>query len=175
MKNMLKKPYHALLSAAFLATAMTSMASANASGISGVATQASSTAESDDTFKYVCAKGNFLGEIQVKYAFEHKNGVKIFHVHQQKYRITRANNQKGGNKANINFQTGTQDARGNKSYANSQYSPDAMKQDGIWHDLKMSPVSMPTDAGGRGWSTVEFIFDTSGTDPKCSETVSYFS
>lgn len=173
MKKMIKKPYHALLSAALLASAMTSMASANANGVSSVV-PASDAAVNGTKFTYSCSNGNFKGEIELEYAFQVKGGSKMFNVSPQKYRITRYNGQHGGNKANVSFQAGIQDAGGYKYDGVTQHSPDSMQQDGKWHDLNMNAVSIATDSGGKGWTNIEFVFDKSGKDPQCSEMMWYY-
>ncbi|WP_434561547.1 hypothetical protein [Pseudomonas sp. Z4-20] len=97
-------------------------------------------------------KGNFRGELTFQYSFV--GGYFDFKTLQ--YRITRFNGQSGGNKANINLHLWNEpsDWRSN--------SPDAMWQDGKWHNYERE-----ANLREWGWITVwaEFIFDKGGGDP----------
>ena len=102
-----------------------------------------------------CSAGNFRGEVTGYVKYSNQDSSKYFII--EKYRITKLNGQKGGNKANINTTT--------ERY--SKKSPDSMNQNGEWHDLHhngfVNSYNVPL--------TVEFIFDKSGSDPRCTDTL----
>lgn len=104
-----------------------------------------------------------LGEI--RYKFE-KIGQKVVGYGVQ-YRISHSGS---GSKANVNIGmrlwnnaagTGASTVTGNVN------SPDAMKQDGVWHDLGLKiDKDVGFDVKRAGLST-QFIFDISGADSSC--------
>lgn len=99
--------------------------------------------------------GNFKGELTV--TVSRTNGVTVLETVQ--YRITKSNNQPGGNKANID---GLAFGPGNLVFIKS---PDAMWQDGQWHNWSNS-WSFP--GIGRLMLSLTFTFDTAGKDPQKS-------
>lgn len=108
-------------------------------------------------FSVSCSNGNFTGEAKgVYYNYGSNKSVYL-----QEYRITRQNNQSGGNKANVNLVVANFLGSGSKE----EKSPDSMKQDGQWHSQSLAIMYAP-------WSSaqirVEFIFDRSGSDPRCT-------
>ena len=97
--------------------------------------------------------GNFRGELTFDYWFD---GLQ-FNFKTVQYRITLLNGQSGGNKANINLHLWNEPSEWKHN------SPDAMWQDGQWHNYPNADVSLRA----WGWITVyvTFIFDKSGDDP----------
>lgn len=111
-------------------------------------------------FSLSCSSGNFTGVVEGVMGNHFQVGK---WVHTTRYKITRSNGQSGGNKANINLY-----AAKSPNYGEGKASsPDSMKQDGNWHDLNLTRQNM-----GVGSAEVElyyeFIFDKSGSDPRCS-------
>lgn len=115
-----------------------------------------------------CSAGNFKGEANISWASDgSRTRVEI-----QSYRITRLNGQAGGDKANINISA--------ESYWenwlmwdyrwDTHYSPDRMIQDGRWHTYGAGLVanSHPMLGPLRTPTNIEFIFDKSGSDPRCT-------
>lgn len=84
------------------------------------------------------------------------NGGSYFQV--EKYKIQRFNGQSGGSKANLNIYMGH-----NSDFHFTGHSPDALKQDGQWHNLNLR-VNYPGRASAVKF---KFIFDKSGSDPSC--------
>jgi hypothetical protein len=103
-----------------------------------------------------CTSGNFEGRARV--TIEHGSLSSTARVDQ--YQIFRRNGQGGGNKANV-------DLRIQNSAATSpwSFSPDSMKQDG-----GIYPVSLfaAVPKAGAATASVEFVFDKSGSDPRCT-------
>lgn len=134
-------------------------ASGSLSSIGNTIGSSSNTAgfqTSEAGFTRSCSKGNFTGYV---------TGVigriqNITYVRIDSYRIVKSAGQGGGNKANVNLWSYGQ--WGDRS---ERKSPDSMKQDSQWHELKMS-----TSHQGYGLRSahVEIIFDKSGSDPRCS-------
>lgn len=106
-------------------------------------------------FSASCSSGNFTGEYKGHY-FDYGSSKSVY---VKQYKITKRNGQSGGNKANVNTTIANYMGSGSKTFK----SPDSMKQDGNWHDLNVS-YHAP-------WAStqvlVEFIFDKSGSDPRC--------
>jgi len=113
-----------------------------------------------------CETGNFKGE--AKYITK-VNSYNTYHTISE-YRITKYKNQQGGNKANINSSAIW--VEGSRLKGDSKKSADRMKQDGKWHSLNQT-VTSPTKGTYRREFSVQFIFDKSGPDPRCSASV-YF-
>lgn len=107
-----------------------------------------------------CKSGKFKGELKYN-RFEDSREV-VYHL--DSYKITRSNGQKGGNKANINTAAGW--VQGNKLKTKTNKSPDSMKQDGKWNHRYAQLAT--TKPGTRREFKVEFIFDKSGPDPRCT-------
>ena len=105
-----------------------------------------------------CSNGNFHGEASVELFRNYLAGAYV-----TDYKITKSNNQKGGNKANINFwvmsETGPATA--------SMSSPDNLKQDGQRHSFTRNEMGSVSD-NQDPYMIVEFVFDKPGKDPKCS-------
>lgn len=111
-----------------------------------------------------CTKGNFTGELEVSW------GGRPFVMRAHRYRITKRNGQQGGNKANINMFTRTNQHSGNWEVARS---PDKMVQNGQWYNLDLQVTDYR--AASYYFSEVEFVFDKSGTDPKCKTGTNWMS
>lgn len=112
---------------------------------------------------YSCTKGNFTGEVEISWGSQvDALGRRIFVMQTHRYRITKQNGQQGGNKANLNIGTRTNQHSGHWTMGRS---PDNLVQNGQWYDLVVtSRDSRPAPAY---FSDIEFVFDKSGTDPKC--------
>lgn len=125
-----------------------------------------------------CSNGNFKGEAVVRM---HRRNVTVGSLSQQRwtaeilrYKITRFNGQSGGNKANVNLRLETWNWKsGNHRDHAWAKSPDAMRQDGQWHNLSMyregangDTTSYPPEMS-QAEITVQFVFDKSGSDPNC--------
>lgn len=110
-----------------------------------------------------CSNGKFFGEVEYSVSRDYASGG--FGVTVSKYRITRSAGQSGGNKANVKLD--------GYFYINStkndvkHHSPDSMKQDGQWHALALNIGGIPRPASNSKGASVEFVFDKSGSDPKC--------
>ncbi|MFS2199815.1 hypothetical protein ACCD00_14955 [Pseudomonas sp. Pseusp3] len=108
-------------------------------------------------FHVSCSTGNFTGEAKGHY-FNYGSSKSVY---LKEYRITKHNGQSGGNKANVNLVVANFNGGGSKEVK----SPDRMKQDGQWNAQDLSVMHAP-------WSSaqirVEFIFDKSGSDPRCT-------
>ncbi|MFJ4225704.1 hypothetical protein [Microbacterium sp. NPDC089695] len=109
-----------------------------------------------------CSSGNFRGEAVVKF-YSHEL------VQVSDYRIIKLNGQSGGSKANVNTTIWGESLSGYYS-SFSKDSPDAMKQDGVWRPLGHSAFRKL-----NSWLDVEvqFIFDKSGSDPRCTASTGY--
>lgn len=110
-----------------------------------------------------CSNGKFFGEAE--YSVYRDSATGGFGVTVSKYRITRSSGQSGGNKANVKLD--------GYYYINStkndvkHHSSDSMKQDGQWHALALNIGGTPRPSSGAKGASLEFVFDKSGTDPKC--------
>ncbi|MFM9381952.1 hypothetical protein [Pseudomonas sp. UV AK001] len=103
-------------------------------------------------------KDNFRGELT--YQLEKKaNTVEISTL---QYRITRLNGQSGGNKANIECSMATKYPDSPHKYI---ISPDAMWQDGTWHNWFHTQAVDILPGASYVHFGVSFIFDKSGSDP----------
>jgi len=102
-----------------------------------------------------CSAGNFTGEY-MGYYYDYGSLKSVYLTH---YKITKRNNQSGGNKANVNSTFANFAGSGSKVFK----SPDSMKQDGNWHKLDVHYNAPWAATQVR----VEFIFDKSGSDPRC--------
>lgn len=114
-----------------------------------------------------CSAGNFTGSAKVDITL-------VDWVAKQAkvtgYKITKINNQQGGNRANLHllaekgaymgFPAGFGNLVGVGAYSN-----DNLRQDGAWH----SPTSevKVSSSGLLRNMTVKFIFDKDGADPSC--------
>lgn len=114
-----------------------------------------------------CTNGNFKGEAEVRVDRNATTGA--FGVDVLKYRITRSNGQGGGSKANVNL-SGYYYVDSKKHTSDSK-SSDSMKQDGAWHALSLRVVGTPRPDRNATGSNVQFVFDKSGSDPKCDARV----
>ncbi|WP_066514309.1 hypothetical protein [Curtobacterium ammoniigenes] len=126
-------------------------------GVLGAGTvAAASTTSAGATPRYVdrtvsCSAGNFTGTAELRVSSPASDGSTTTGS-VLRYRIQKHNGQQGGNKANINLFVG----------GNSAKSPDRMIQDGNWHTLDL------WTAGNSSRGEIQFIFDKSGSDPRCS-------
>lgn len=111
-------------------------------------------------FTLTCRVGNFIGVVEGAAGNNYYIGK---WVDTKRYKITRINGQKGGNKANVNLNAGKAPSF---SRDNVVYSPNRMIQDGNWHDLRLSRMYF-ADRNTRSATSYEFIFDKSGRDPSC--------
>lgn len=149
-------------------------ASANLSGIADAlssATRSSSVASNDYVQRDAtvsCTAGNFRGTANVLYNL-HRHGNNDFQigwVTVQNYKIDKLNNQKGGNKANVNLK---------RAHLKTVKSSDSMKQDGNTYllGLRSNEHTRVFKKYDNFYSsmTVEFIFDKSGSDPRCEATI----
>lgn len=110
-----------------------------------------------------CTKGNFTGEVEVSWGRQyHPILGPIFVMQTHRYRITKRNGQQGGNKANLNIGTRTNQHSG--SWAGAR-SPDNLVQNGQWYPLNIR--NQDTRVANYYFSEVEFVFDKTGKDPKC--------
>jgi hypothetical protein len=99
-----------------------------------------------------CSAGAFTGSAEIATSGGHGQ---FFTVSVLRYKIEKHAGQSGGDKANINIFVG----------GDASKSPDRMIQDGRWHALNQwagADVSV---------GQVQFIFDKSGSDPRCTITV----
>ena len=120
------------------------------------------------TFSLSCKSGNFTGIVEGVVGNHYQAGK---WVHTTRYKITRSNGQKGGNKANINLYAGKAPHfvgdGGSKS-------PDSMKQDGNWHNITLQRGNMGLGASLKGEAYFQFVFDKSLADPDCYTSSVYF-
>lgn len=98
--------------------------------------------------------GNFRGEVTYSYWWSQSGG--IFYCYTSQYRITKFNNQEGGNKANLHFSFDSGQWWGNDS-------PDALWQDGAWHSYSRGGWIGVRNRQARVYA--RFDFDKSGNDP----------
>lgn len=119
-------------------------------------------------FSLTCKSGNFIGVVEGVVGRHFYAGK---YVHTKRYKITRYNGQSGGNKANVNLSAGR--SPNWSAHGTTSYSPDRMIQDGKWHDLHLVRQNL---AVGDAQVEVDyqFIFDKSGTDPRCWTRSVYF-
>ncbi|WP_248747567.1 hypothetical protein [Pseudomonas sp. MWU12-2037] len=109
-----------------------------------------------------CSANGYNGDMQVSARFLPSNGHYTFLVETIAYKISPNN---GRNKGNINFRIGKYDSNGT-GYLAWYKSPDAMIQDAQWHSLN---VSRNTATDWQGLIEIEYIFDDSFHDTKCSK------
>ncbi|MHC8286713.1 hypothetical protein ACYZUD_07730 [Pseudomonas sp. XS1P51] len=125
-------------------------------GNAATSSAANTAKAASQPFSVSCTSGNFKGEATGHY-YNYGSSKSIYLKY---YRITKSNDQQGGNKANVNLGAFNASGSGSKQVK----SPDSMKQDGQWHSQDLSITYAP-------WSStqiqVEFVFDKSGSDPKC--------
>ncbi|WP_397458414.1 hypothetical protein AB3464_27515 [Pseudomonas asplenii] len=117
-------------------------------------------------YTFTCALvglNNGYGELRANVNFVREQNYYLFYVDTVSYRFIPAN---GRTKGNINFRIGKEDTNGT-NWGSWYKSPDAMIQDGQWHNLVVSK-NWPTNR--RGLFEVEFIYDRSGDpDAKCKD------
>lgn len=116
-----------------------------------------------------CSNGNFRGEAEIstRYTTDYYQGSHAEAV-VTKYKITKSNGQQGGNHANVNLRL--------RSYSPGNttgvwgYSSDNLLQNSTWQKLG---VWEDVDAfkGQPVETSVEFVFDKTGSDPKCTAKV----
>jgi hypothetical protein len=111
-----------------------------------------------ETSTVSCSNGNFLGEARVHLSVNGLSGAYV-----TDYKITKNNNQKGGNKANIKFYVLSESG----PITATKSSPDNLKQDGQWHSFSLREMGV-VSANPNPYMLVEFVFDKPGKDPKCS-------
>ena len=107
-------------------------------------------------------EGNFRGEVTFSYSLSDGR----LSCYTSQYRITRLNNQEGGNKANLNILV----LSFPPTFVHIVHSPDAMWQDGEWHSYSRGALG----GGEEGMQFVfdgTFIFDKSGPDPSGSGSI----
>lgn len=106
-----------------------------------------------------CSNGDFKGTVGGTYWSDSaRNTV----VQTSWYKITRSNGQGGGNKANLN--TKLQDLNSGLSYDGAK-SGDNLMQDDVQHDISLENMSLSSP---RVLVQHQFVFDKSGSDPKCN-------
>lgn len=106
-----------------------------------------------------CSSGNFTGTVTGQSVAWGENA---WTVGTLQYRIVKRNGQQGGNKANINFRLG---AAPSMSQATGwSRSPDKMVQNGSWYQLHLLNEGNYQQA----MAEIEFVFDKSGSDPRCT-------
>lgn len=120
-------------------------------------------------FTLSCKSGNFTGVVEGVVGNHFQVGK---YVHTTRYKITRSNGQGGGNKANINLSAGK--APHYVGDGGVAKSPDSMKQDGNWHNLNLVRSNMGLGSSTKGEAYYEFVFDKSGSDPRCSTSSIYY-
>lgn len=143
---------HALARVSLAATALVAL-TAPSLGAANAASAATATSAAAPTFidKTVsCSAGNFTGTAELRVTSPSSDG-SVTDARVLRYKIQKHNGQQGGNKANINLFIG----------GNSAKSPDRMIQDGNWHGSELGT------AGYGDWGRIQFIFDKSGSDPRC--------
>ncbi|HEX5753727.1 MAG TPA: hypothetical protein VFZ09_46490 [Archangium sp.] len=124
-----------------------------------------------------CTVGNFKGEMEVTTTFTPRGSGGDWTTTVNRYRITRLNGQSGGNKANVDLSFYVNRVGLGPLVRKDAYSPDAMIQDGQWHDLGLSgtiqdvPLLYSRSATSydplQSSVFVKFTFDKSGGDPSC--------
>ena len=119
---------------------------------------------------YTCKKGNFTGETELGYAREIlSNGQTAFVMRTYGYRITKSNDQQGGNKANIKIRSRVNQHGGH--WARGE-SPDSLVQNGNWYTDR-GAESHDMRQAAHYFGQIEFVFDKSGADPKCKVEVNW--
>ncbi|TCK63563.1 hypothetical protein EDF27_2108 [Curtobacterium sp. PhB136] len=114
-----------------------------------------------------CSAGGMTGEAVLSLA---SDGTR-WRTTVERYKIS-AN---GRSKGNVNPYVWGQNFVGQVTLDERVSSRDAMVQDGQWHDLglQLNRSSLPWAAMSQASSTgVEFVFDKSGSDPRCSAGIS---
>lgn len=120
---------------------------------------AAQAASDTRTWESSCTAGNFTGLAGgTTWVDAAQNTV----IQTSWYKITRSNNQSGGNKANL--KTRFVNLTSGIGYAGA-FSGDNLIQDGVRHDISLANFSLHTP----GIKIIsEFIFDKSGGDPRCN-------
>ncbi|WP_222864759.1 hypothetical protein, partial [Serratia marcescens] len=113
-----------------------------------------------------CSNGNFTGYAQVTKIISSSGFFRpvLTSMAVTKYKIVRSNEQKGGDKANVNLLVSYWN--GKKHVDVKSKSSDSMKQDSEWHNIDLAASTLPSYEG-QVTADVQFIFDKSGPDPKC--------
>jgi hypothetical protein len=121
------------------------------------------------TTEVSCDAANFRGTAEVKWRWrDDGSDWKAFDARMVRYKIDKLQGQSGGNKANINLGLDTYYNGNEHTGYGWLNSPDAMKQDGQWHsDTILGKSGHTSRLDGSAKASVEFIFDRSGTDPRC--------
>jgi hypothetical protein len=116
------------------------------------------------TYNVSCASGNFKGEAEITSDSNESTGG--FEVKVNKYKITKSEGQSGGNKANVNLKATYGWNESVKKLEDK--SSDSMQQDGKWHNLSLEVGGVRIPHWNMLRSEVEFVFDKSGSDPRCT-------
>ncbi|WP_460133462.1 hypothetical protein [Pseudomonas sp. S1_E04] len=125
--------------------------SRQAAGAAGAAT--SSNTANKQSFHMSCSAGDYTGEAKGYVQYYNNSTLRAAVVRQ--YKITKKNNVRGGNSANVNLKVDGQSSK----------SPDSMKQDGNWNSISLSRSTARRNAPME----IQFIFDKSGApDPRCT-------
>ncbi|WP_261137474.1 hypothetical protein [Serratia quinivorans] len=110
-----------------------------------------------------CANGNFEGHVIYDVIYKKKNSV-MTGLEVKKYSIYTPDHS-GRSKANLKLK-GIYNSNGKWTDVKHE-SDDDLKQDGQWHDLYLGVAGAGYDNEAfRG--EIEFVFDKSGSDPKCT-------
>ncbi|WP_426624001.1 hypothetical protein ACPPVW_15675 [Leifsonia sp. McL0607] len=130
-----------------------------------------------------CTNGNFKGEAELTTTLTPSGEGGEWTTTVDRYRITRLNNQAGGNKANVDlvFWVEGGDMLTILNAKKFVSSADAMIQDGAWHNLgtsgtignvplQLKAIFTPGYEALSGFAAVKFTFDKSGADPSCTAT-----
>lgn len=107
-----------------------------------------------------CSKGNFTGS--VKYTYKWSVSDKIGRWNIKEYKIY-ASKDSGRSKANVNTFISQDYGKDSTSIKSS----DSMKQDNSWRSLNHSANIRFAHMASFTYADVEFVFDKSGSDPKC--------
>lgn len=145
----------------------TSPASAGVTPASGEVSPAALTDMPSVSTTVSCSAGGMTGEARLTLA---SDGTR-WRTTVDSYRIT-AN---GRSKGNINPYLSGRNFVGQVTLDRKEHSRDAMVQDGQWHDLglTLAQSSLPWSSISQTSSTgTEFVFDKSGSDPRCTAGVS---
>lgn len=152
----------ALLTTGILSTSAFAAPIFGGGSSASLATMSSKGASTSQTGYASCSVGKFKGEVEYKKTV-HQNYTALSIT---KYKISRLKGQSGGNKANVNlFGYWRTNGRLNSDVSRS---PDKMKQDSKWHNQKLTVATMNHS---HQQYEIQFIFDKSGPDPRCSATV----
>ena len=112
-------------------------------------------------FHLSCTSGNFKGEVKGEYFMGSAGSEGVM---TKSYKITKYNNQSGGNKANLNLSYSEAPLLG---WDNKIKSPDNLYQDGQWRSLSQTQGKF-WYAGKKMEIGYEFVFDKSLRDPTCN-------